>query len=241
MARLARSAVATLACAAVAWIGSPAAQESYGSTSHPEFDAQGSWPAPVPSLVINDISRYVVEFVPAGGPMFRFASRPGAWYALVHLSIIAPLPAQLWLWLPADARDVHVTVLDRPPGAAPTAGIPLPMRPVRTGARLALSSVPFALPVGDGRARAFALVEQRNPSGARPFPVWMQLRSMDAEPWGDGAYAYVAPWDGLGSTRGERGPTSPLQTPRYYGGGLLELPFGAGGQPPGTERAAGTR
>ena len=241
MVRLARSAVATLACATFAWIGSPSAQESYGSTSHPEFDAQSSWPAPVPSLVINDISRYVAEFVPAGGPMFRFASRPGAWYALVHLPIVAPVPAQLWLWLPADARDVNVTVLDRPPGATPTVGIPLPMRAVRAGSRLALSSVPFALPVAGGQARAFALVEQRNPRGARPFPVWMQLRSMDGEYWGDGSFAYVAPWDGAGSVRGERAPASPLQTPRYYGGGLLELPFAGGIQPPGNERSTGAR
>lgn len=216
---------ALLACAPLA------AQERYGAPPYSQFDAQGTWPAPVHSLAADDIPRHVVEFVPAGGPMVRFASRAGAWYALVHLPLVAAMPAQLWLWLPADARDVHVSVLDRPPGANPTASVPLPLRPVRTGVRVAFQSVPFALPVDGTAAGAFVLIEQWNPAGARPLPVWLQLRSLDGEGWGGAAYGYVAPYDGTNASRRERAPTlplSPLQNPRYYSGGLIELPFGAG-------------
>lgn len=240
MARRVASEIAAFVCAALAY-GMPIAQERYDTPSHSHIDVQGAWPAPVPSLAFDDVPRYVVEFVPAGGPALRFASRPGAWYGLVHLPLVAAMPAQLWLWLPADAREVRVNVLDRPPAGSPTASIPLPLRAVRTGARLAMQSVPFALPVDGRGAGAFVLIEQWSATGARPRPVWIQLRSMDGEYWGDVAYGYVAPYDGGGAARRDHAPPSPLQTPRYYSGGLLELPFGAGPQSPAGERATGPR
>jgi hypothetical protein len=212
------------------------AQERYGMPISPHHDVRGLWPAPVPSLAIDDIPRFVTEFVPAGGPILRFTSRPGAWYALVHVPLLAALPAQLWLWMPADAHDVRVTVLDRPPGAGPTAGIPLPLRAARGGARVALQSVPFVIPSDGAAAGAFVLVEQSRGANARPLPVWMQLRSMEGEYWSGSTYGYGPHFDGIGAGRHDPVPLSPLQTPRYYSGGLLELPFGVRPQSPENPR-----
>lgn len=224
------------ACLWVALACAPAcAQERYGVPSYPHHDVQGLWPAPVPSLAMDDLPRFVTEFVPAGGSILRFTSRPGAWYALVHVPLLAALPTQLSLWMPADARDVRITVLDRPPGASPTASIPLPLRAARTGARVALQSVPFVIPSEGAAVGAFVLVEQWHAGNARPLPVWMQLRSLEGEYWGGSAYGYVPPFDGIGSGRRDPVPTSPLQSPRHYSGGLLELPFGV--RPQSSENA----
>ena len=68
--------------------------------------------------------RLVRRFMPAGGPLARFESRPGAWYALLYVPVAPQWPIELsfwpperrhWLWpAPIRAIDGHVILCDGP-------------------------------------------------------------------------------------------------------------------------------
>jgi hypothetical protein len=161
----------------------------------------------------------------AGGPVQRFAARPGAWYAVVFLPLQAQVPVQAWLWHRRRTHEVRVTALNAAPWSQPTISVPIAVRAVSSAGGAVFVSSPFALPATTSADGVFLLIEQWSASGTAPGPLWVQIRSRsfygaNATPW----------W----STRAEgpianeplaRGvPPSPLSTSRSSDS-VLELPI----------------
>jgi hypothetical protein len=172
-----------------------------------------------PALVLTHY-----HYRPAGGPLDRHMSRPGAWYVPVFVPLAAGWPVQLWIWQRARTHEVRLLALDAAPANKPTATAPLPLLRGRGAARAPWVSAPFAIaPSADGDG-AFVLIEQWSPSGERPGPIWIQVRSrLIQEPAG------TAWWSTRAETSPEElaptPPPSPLQEPRGALRAVVELPF----------------
>ncbi|MFN8897112.1 MAG: hypothetical protein ACK5YM_03430 [Pseudomonadota bacterium] len=167
--------------------------------------------------------------VPAGGPLARFMSRPGAWYGALFVPLAPGWPVQLWLRQRARSHELRLTVLDGAPWGAPSVAVPLPTRSLISGGRPTLTSLPFVLPPGSRADGVFLLVEQWSMAGDRPPALWLQARSRISEgqvqrPWwssGPEPTAPAAPGTGLAPAT----PAGPLSAPRVGGDGVIQLPI----------------
>jgi hypothetical protein len=129
------------------------------------------------------------NFAPAGGPLDRHTSRPGAWYALLYLPLAPLWPMQLLLWPPQSRHELRLFALDQAPDASPSVLDPLPLEvEVGRGGKALVRFSRFMLPAQSSARSVFVLIEQWNPEGARPEPLWVKLLSLRAsrrrvEPW----------------------------------------------------------
>ena len=120
-------------------------------------------------------------FTPAAGPLERYASRPGAWYALLYVPMASRWPVQLMLSLPEKHHEIRLFALDAAPEDAPSVVHPLPLgleatRGNRAGAQVSR----FMLPAASTATAIFVLVEQWRIEGDAPAPLWVQVQSQRA-------------------------------------------------------------
>jgi hypothetical protein len=177
-------------------------------------------------LYVDDTPLPLSHYVPAGGPSQRHTSRPGAWYAAVFLPMAPRWPVQLWVWQRVRTHEVRITVLDASPVRPASVAVPLPLSQSRSAGRTAWFSAPIALPAGSQADGVFLLIEQWSLAGESPGPVWVQARSRIQSEAGRGPWWDSRP-DMAPPSRGSLAPTpptSPLNTPRVFGG-VLELPI----------------
>jgi len=174
-------------------------------------------------LFVDDVPLMLDDVEPAAGPLARFTSRPGAWYAAVFVPLRPGVPVQLWLWQRARTHALHLLALDAPPRGAPTVATPLPLRTAAGAGRgSAQHSLAFALPARSGADGVYVLVELWSVAGDRPGPVWLQARSRlvrerERAPW----------WSPRTDPEGPLAPEpplSPLQSSRLSEG-VIELPI----------------
>lgn len=174
-------------------------------------------------LIIDDAPLPLAGAVRARGPLQRFASRPGAWYSAAFLPLSPRWPVQVWLWQRAHTHEVRVAALDAAPWSTPSVSVPIPVRSAPARGRPVLLTAPVVLQAGSRADGVFLLIEQWNPAGERPGPLWLQARSrvvLDADnapmwsPWPDDVAASLAPVI----------PPSPLNAPRNASA-VVELPI----------------
>lgn len=169
--------------------------------------------AGVDILFVDDPALVQMQYRPAGGPLNRYLSRPGAWYAAVFVPLAAGWPAQLWIWQASGGHELRLLALDASPIEKPTVSAPIPVLHARGGARAPWVSAPFSIaPAADGDG-AFVLIEQWNARGERPGPLWVQARSRSVEasagtPW------WATRAEGPGSELAPAAPPSPMQDAR---------------------------
>lgn len=161
--------------------------------------------------------------MPAGGPLQRFTSRPGAWYSIVFLPMSSQWPVQVWLWQRERTHEIRIFALDAAPWDAPTVSYPVPVRQARFGRRSALMTAPLVLPALSQADGVFLLIEQWRSAGNRPGPLFLQARShvafdIDGTPW------WSARSDEGSSALTPAIPPSPLNAPRDTSV-VVELPI----------------
>ncbi len=184
-------------------------------------------------LFVDDAPLPLAPAVPASGPLQRFASRPGAWYAAAFLPMSPQWPVQVWVWQRARTHEVRVTALDAAPWGTPSVAVPIPVRKAPVRGRAVLLTAPLALPAASRADGVFLLIEQWSLAGDWPGPVWLQARSrivleVDDTPWWsprpDEASGPLAPAI----------PPSPLNAPRNASA-VIELPIQQRAAPPASE------
>jgi hypothetical protein len=163
----------------------------------------------------------VRRFEPAGGPMERFESRPGAWYALLYVPVAPQWPMALSFWPPERRHELRLTALDVPPDEAPTVAFPLRLELERQrGSRNVQRVSRFAMPATSRVQAIFVLLEQWSFDGGPPPPLWVQLRadsppSGAREPW----------WQPRDATQPVQPPPSPLTQRQRQRGIVDEIPI----------------
>lgn len=188
-----------------------------------------SWDSPlvdgIEVVFVDQPAPPLATVAAGGGPLQRFASRPGAWYTVAFLPLRAQMPVQAWLWHRRTTHDVRVTALNAAPWSQPTVSVPIAVRTISSAGRPIFVSTPFALPANTSADGVFLLIEQWSPGGVAPGPLWLRVRSRglygaDSTPW----------WSTRAESLGERGPPalgtppSPLNAHRGFGT-VLELPI----------------
>lgn len=129
------------------------------------------------------------HFTPAAGPLERHASRPGAWYALLHVPMAPRWPMQLMLSPPEKRHEIRLFALDAAPEDLPSVVHPLPIAlDTARGGRASAPVSRFMLPAGSTAQAIFVLVEQWRIDGDAPAPLWVQLTSQRTLERG------VSPW-----------------------------------------------
>lgn len=146
-------------------------------------------------------------FSPAGGPLDRYTSRPGAWYALLYLPVAPQWPMQLMLWPPERRHEIRLFALDQAPDESPTVVHPLPLEfEMGRGGKAVAQISRFVLPASSTAQAIYVLVEQWRPDGDRPEPLWIKLLAQHAP------RRSAAPWWSSHDDRSPRAtaPPSPL-------------------------------
>ena len=201
-----------------------------------------AWAGTDPALALGvDVSLLLVpegraqvlrRFVPAGGPLQRHASRPGAWYALLELPVAPGWPMQLLMWPDERHHEIRLFALDSAPDEAPTVVAPLPLELERgRGGRNHAQVSHFMLPAGSTARTIFVLVEQWRIDGEAPAPLRVQLLARRA------LAPVEAPWWSTGDGRDTRTlpPPSPLtQQQQQRGSNTHEVPIFSTPAMPGT-------
>jgi hypothetical protein len=119
------------------------------------------------------------QFQAATGPLDRFTSRQGAWYALLWLPMPVQWPVEVVLAAPARRHNLRLTALDRAPDDAPQVAIDLPLAPgtERSGHHGATGwHSRFMLPANSQANALFLLLELWHPEGLQPAPLWVERR-----------------------------------------------------------------
>lgn len=161
------------------------------------------------------------EFTPAGGPLQRHTSRPGAWYTLLYLPVAPQWPMQLLLWPPERRHELRLFALDQPPDESPSVVHPLPLEvEVGHGGRAVAHASRFVLPARSTAQSIFVLVELWQPDGDRPAPLWVKLLTQRVP------QRSAAPWWYSHAERNPRAtaPPSPL-TQQLREGNAYEIPI----------------
>lgn len=159
------------------------------------------------------------EWWPAGGPLQRQGSRPGAWHATLALPLDVREPVQLWFWpsrrgAERQPHELRVTLLDAPPPIAPGWVQPVPLMPTTEPVQGPRRSVPLVLRADSAGDTAVLLVELWSQSSRRPGTWRVQARR------GQTAHALRAPWWSSGSVdigpgaASSSAPPSPLVSAR---------------------------
>lgn len=148
-------------------------------------------PRPTVQLVANDRSERVDRFEPADGPLGRFTSRPGAWYATVFVSLQPQFPVELLVVQPNPSHELRLLALetDVTGEVLREHALPLSYQAPRRGAP-AQYFASFMLPEPSPVGGLVVVVEQWSRTGYRPAPVWMRVsppgrhpRPSTTEPW----------------------------------------------------------
>lgn len=177
-------------------------------------------------LFIDDALLPLAGSVPAGGPLQRFMSRPGAWYGVVFVPVAPRWPVQVWVWQRTRTHELRITAMDAAPWSPPAVSVPIPLRRTSAGGRPVLLTAPFVLAPNSQADGVFLLIEQWSLAGDRPPPLWLQARSrvfydVDVTPWwATHPLAPDTPPGGLAPAL----PSSPLASPRRVDA-VLELPI----------------
>lgn len=172
-----------------------------------EKPAQAAVAGP-PAIAVypDDFPLDVAFFFPAGGPLERFTGRPGAWYALYHLSLDPGSPYDLILTHHGDPGRMRVYALDNHPFARVSVKAELGMQKAGWHDPEGTPYVAtIALPRDAAVHGIYLLLEWSPPPGRdRPLPVSLQLLSMETRPWTGQESSWGQPWD--------RSVKSPLQS-----------------------------
>ncbi len=173
--------------------------------------------------------RLVRRFMPAGGPLARFESRPGAWYALLYVPVAPQWPIELSFWPPERRHELRLTALDVPPDEGPMVAFPLRVQVERVrGSRNIQRVSRFTMPAGSDVQAIFVLIEQWSFDGGPPPPLWVQLSTnpppdLGTRPW----------WLAPDANQPVQAPPSPLSQPRSRGrSNIDEVPILGAPLPP---------
>lgn len=148
-------------------------------------------PRPTVQLVANDRSVRIDRFEPADGPMERFTSRPGAWYATVFVTLAPQMPVELTVLQPNPSHELKLLALETDVTGEVLREHALPMSYVapRRGAP-AQYFADFVLPEPSPVGGLVVVLEQWSRTGYRPAPLWVRVspagrhpRPSNAEPW----------------------------------------------------------
>ncbi len=148
-------------------------------------------PRPSVQLVANERSVRVDRFEPADGPLGRFTSRPGAWYATVFVSLQPQYPVELQVTQPNPGHELKLLALetDIMGEVLREHALPLSYLAPRNGAPAQYFSE-FVLPEPSPVGGLLVVLEQWSRTGYRPAPVWVRLspagrhpRPSTTEPW----------------------------------------------------------
>lgn len=148
-------------------------------------------PRPSVQLVPNDRSVRVDRFEPADGPLERFTSRPGAWYATVFVALQAQFPVELMVMQPNPSHELKLLALETDVTGEVLREHALPLSYVapRRGAP-AQYFADFVLPEPSPVGGLVVVLEQWSRTGYRPAPVWVRVgpagrhpRASTTEPW----------------------------------------------------------
>ena len=176
-------------------------------------------------LYVDDAPLPLSSYVPAGGPLQRHTSRPGAWYTAVFLPMAPGWPVQVWFKQRTRTHELRVVVLDASPAGHASVAMAVPLLVGRNAGGASLATAPIALPPASQVDGVFLLIEQWSLTGDRPGPLWLQARSrlqreVDRRPWWDARSDGGSPPQPLAP----QPPASPLNAPRDTGG-VIELPI----------------
>jgi hypothetical protein len=151
------------------------------------------------------------RFAPAVGPLARWSSRPGAWYALLFLPMEAGWPMQLRLWPVPPNQELNLVALDAAPDQAPGIAHRVPAEPGIGRNDTRARTARMVLPADSQAPGVFMLVEHWRLDGEPPEPHWAQWRSQLA------LRQETAPWWSARPAPGEldRPPPGVLGTPRH--------------------------
>jgi hypothetical protein len=176
-------------------------------------------------LYVDDAPLPLAAFVPAGAPLQRHTSRPGAWYTAVFLPMAPGWPVQVWFRQRTRTHELRVVALDASPAGRASVAIAVPLLGGRAAGGASLATAPIALPPASQADGVFLLIELWSPAGERPGPLWLQARSrlqreLERRPWWDARSDGGPPPSPLSPPP----PASPLNVPRDAGG-VIELPI----------------
>lgn len=176
-------------------------------------------------LVPNRRALLLQHYTPAGGPLQRTLSRPGAWYALLFVPMAPLWPMQLLLWPAQRSHELRLFALDAAPDEAPTVVFPMTIDPdmARDG-RATRRVSRFMLPAGSTAPAIFILVEQWRIGGDAPPPLWVQLQAQAAPAHADTPWWATRSSRAAGEAAGVTAPASPL-TQQRRGALAHELPI----------------
>lgn len=172
-------------------------------------------PAPVPllQLLANERPVLLDRFEPAGGPLQRFTSRPGAWYVTLFLAVPPQWPVEFVVLPRNRSHDLRVLALDTTETGEVNSATALPMGYRAAGrGHAAQYSGEFVLPAYARMDGVTLVLEQWSRSGEEPRPLWVYARFAGGHPQSEKSTAWwspkVAPHASAAKTL--VGPPSPL-------------------------------
>jgi hypothetical protein len=133
-------------------------------------------PAPQPLLQLrpDNVPVLLQRYTPAGGPLQRFTSRPGAWYVALFLAAPPQWPVEFMVMPRHADHELTVFALDTDAAGEVNSVTRLPMSYQRAKHRgVGMYVGDFVLPAGDSVGGVVLLLEQWSPSGQVPQPIWV--------------------------------------------------------------------
>jgi hypothetical protein len=162
---------------------------------------------PAITVYPDDFPVDVAFFFPAGGPLERFTSRPGAWYAIYRTPMYPGRPYDLVIGHFGDPARLKVFALDNHPFGKVSVKQELLLRKFDSGdPSERIYGATISIPRDSAVYGLYLLLEWNPPAGNdRPLPVELQVLTAERSPmWGQGR-----PW---GRSGPDRGVESPLQS-----------------------------
>jgi len=133
-------------------------------------------PEPLLQLMPDDLPVMLSRYEPAGGPLQRFTSRPGAWYVTLYLAMPPQWPVELMV-VPRDpSHELRVFALDTTQMGEVNSTHLLPMSYGRTRHGQVRYAGEFALPAHARMDGITLVLEQWSQNGGAPPPIWVYAR-----------------------------------------------------------------
>lgn len=137
---------------------------------------------PAITLYPDDYPLGVAFFFPSGGPLERFTSRPGAWYAIYRMPLYPGRPYDVLLGHAGDPARMKVYALDNHPFDVVSIKYELNLRRLEFGGRRnTLYGTTISTPPDSAAYGVYLLLEWIPPmSNERPIPVVLQVLSSES-------------------------------------------------------------
>lgn len=161
-----------------------------------QASAYGNGP-PAITVFPDDFPADVSFFFPAGGPLERFTSRPGAWYAIYRTPLYPGRPYDLILEHSGDPTRIKIFALDNHPFER--VSVKAELHPVKAEGRRHSSGTAYvatiALPRDSAVYGVYLLMEWNPPPGEnKPLPVSLQVLSVETRPRMGQGRTWWWPW-----------------------------------------------